>query len=88
MNRCNVKASLALIGMECTTAATLLEAFVIGAVEYFAAVDKLTSFVGAHDQFEVANRYTKQASAKCRAARLALENHLADHKCGSAPSTV
>jgi hypothetical protein len=74
--------------MECTTAATLVEAFVIAAAEYFDAVDKLTSFLGAHDQFEVANRYTKQASTKCRAARLTLENHRADHQCGSAPSAV
>ncbi len=74
--------------MECPAANALFEAFALAAVEYFDAVDKLTSFVGAHDQFVVANRYTKQASAKCRAARLTLEDHRADHKCGSAPSAV
>jgi hypothetical protein len=60
----------------------LLDDYTRATTEYFKAADKLANLVGSHNEFAIAKRYTRQAFAKCHAARLVMENHRAEHNCG------
>jgi hypothetical protein len=69
--------------MECSTVQNLLAAFTAAALEHIEAVNNLTDLVelGSKDKLANAKRQTEQTAAKCRAARVALEMHRAEHKC-------
>ncbi len=69
--------------MDCPTARSLLAAYAAAALEHADAVNALTDLVtlGFKDKFVAAERQTEETSAKCHAARLALEAHRAEHKC-------
>jgi hypothetical protein len=67
--------------MECPTARILFENYARAAVELFESADKLATRVGQHDKFAEAKKYSKQTHEKCYSARLALEQHRAEHGC-------
>ncbi len=67
--------------MECPIAQSLFEDYSNLATQYFGAVDILSDLVGAHQDFSDAKRRTDQLKTKCQVARLALENHRAEHNC-------
>jgi hypothetical protein len=52
---------------------------------YFKAVDKLANLAGQHGEFEEAKKVAEEMYAECRAVRLALEQHLAEHRCRFGP---
>jgi hypothetical protein len=68
--------------MECPTAKSLLDDYARATTDYVEAADKISSFVGSHEQFSDAQRRTEQIHARCQFARLALEKHRAEHNCG------
>ena len=67
--------------MECPTLQNLLAAFTAAALEHIEAVNNLTDLVelDSKDKLAEAKRQTEQTSAKCRAVRVALEMHRAEH---------
>jgi hypothetical protein len=67
--------------MACPTAKILFENYANAAMEQFEAADTLATLVGQRGQFEEAKKHAEQAHAKCRVARLALEQHRAQHGC-------
>jgi hypothetical protein len=48
---------------------------------YFEAAERLANIVGRHGEFEEAEKVARAIYAECRAARLALEQHRAEHGC-------
>jgi hypothetical protein len=62
----------ALSETKCPTAQALFENYSVAAHEYSDAANKLSNFVGSHDEFEAAERQAQQTSRKCRGARSAL----------------
>jgi hypothetical protein len=67
--------------MECPTATTLFDKYARAAVEYFEASDDLSNLVGHHDRFAEGKKFAEQTLQRCRTARLALEQHRAEHNC-------
>ena len=67
--------------MLCPTAKVLFENYANAAREQFEAADALATLVGQHGQFEEAKKHAEQAHEKCSIARLALEQHRAQHGC-------
>lgn len=67
--------------MGCPAAEALFENYTQSAMEHFEATDKLASLVGQHHQFEGQKELVERAHEKCSAARLALEQHRAQHTC-------
>ena len=67
--------------MVCPTAKILSENCANAAMEQFEAADTLATLVGQHGQFEEAKKHAEQAHAKCSTARLALDQHRAQHGC-------
>jgi hypothetical protein len=65
----------------CPAAQALFEDYAQAAMEHFEATDKLASLVGQHHQFEGQKELVERAHEKCSAARLALEQHRAQHTC-------
>lgn len=76
--------------MECPTARNLLAAYTAAAQEHIDALSILTDLVtlGFKDKLAAAERQTEQTSARCRAARLALEAHRTEHNCLKAQLTA
>jgi hypothetical protein len=72
--------------MPCPTASILFGDYAKATIEHFEATDKLTALVGLHEVFAEAKKHTDQTHAKCRAARLALEQHWEEHGCRSPQS--
>jgi hypothetical protein len=72
---------LLLSGMVCPAAEALFEDYAQAAMERFEAADKLSNLVGQHGQFEEQKEDVERAHEKCSAARLALEQHWAQHGC-------
>ncbi len=72
--------------MECTTAQALFAGYSRLTTEYFEAADTLANMGGKGDPngFAAVKRRTEEIGEQCRAAKLALETHRAQHKCGSA----
>jgi hypothetical protein len=62
-------------------AQALFEDYAKAAMEHFEATEKLSGVVGQHGPFNEQNEYTERAREKCNAARLALEQHWAQHSC-------
>jgi hypothetical protein len=67
--------------MGCPAAQALFEDYAQAAIQHFEATDKLSSLVGKHHQFEEQKELVERAHEKCSAARLALEQHRAQHSC-------
>jgi hypothetical protein len=67
--------------MKCRISLTLFEAYSKAAEEYSSSADKLSGFVGSHEQFEKAKLYTEQLQNNCHTSRVALEKHWLDHGC-------
>jgi hypothetical protein len=67
--------------MACPTATNLFDADANAVVELFAATERLANLVGEHRLFEEAKDQAEQARGRCSAARLALEQHWAQHSC-------
>jgi hypothetical protein len=62
-------------------AQALFEHYAQAAMEHFDATDKLSSLVRQHGPFEEQTVDVERAHEKCSAARLALEQHWAQHCC-------
>jgi hypothetical protein len=67
--------------MTCPIAAALFDDYSRATVEYFEATDTLANFVGQHGQFAAEQGRVKVVGERCRAARLALQEHRNRHKC-------
>jgi hypothetical protein len=61
--------------------ANLFEDYASAVMELFDATDRLADLVGQHGQFEKQKEDAAQTHEKCSAARLALEQHWAQHCC-------
>ena len=70
-----------IFGMLCPTAKVLFENYANAAMEQFQAADALANLVGHCEQFKEAKKHAEQAHEKCNIARLALEEHRAQHGC-------
>ena len=68
-------------GMGCATARILFENYARAAVELFESADNLANLTGQHERFAEAMRHSKQTHEKCHVARVALEQHRAEHGC-------
>ncbi len=67
--------------MGCPAAQALFEDYAQAAMEHFDATDKLSNLVGQHGPFEEQRVNVERAHEKCSAARLALQQHWAQHRC-------
>jgi hypothetical protein len=67
--------------MVCPAAQALFEDYAKAAMEHCEATDKLSNLVGRHGQFEQQKEDVERAHEKCSVARLALEQHWAQHSC-------
>src|SRR5258706_1062965 len=67
--------------MVCATAKILFENYARAAIELFESADNLANLTGQHERFAEAMKYSKQAHEKCYAARVALDQHRAQHGC-------
>ena len=69
--------------MGCPTARDLLAVFAAAALEHIDAVNALTDLgtLSVSNKFADAKCQVEHTDAKCRAARLALEEHQAEHHC-------
>ena len=67
--------------MVCPTAKILFENYANAAMEQFEAADTLATLVGLHGKFEEAKKHAEETHGKCSIARLALEQHRAQHGC-------
>jgi hypothetical protein len=67
--------------MVCPTAKILFENYARAAIELFESADNLANLTGQHERFAEAMRYSKQTHEKCFTARLAFEQHRAQHGC-------
>ena len=67
--------------MVCAVAQSLLENYARAAMEHSEAIDRLSSFVGQHEQFEAEKQNVERAHEKCSAARVLLQQHCAQHNC-------
>jgi hypothetical protein len=67
--------------MICPIATNLFEGYASAVMELFDATDRLANLVGQHGPFEDERKFTEQVRGKCSAARLALEQHWAQHTC-------
>jgi hypothetical protein len=67
--------------MVCPTAKILFENYARAAIELFESADNLANLAGQHERFAEAMKYSKQTHEKCSTARLALEEHRAQHGC-------
>jgi hypothetical protein len=67
--------------MPCLIAYTLFQEYAKATIDYFEATDNLAMLVGQHDDFAEAKKHTDRTHTKCRAARLALEQHWKEHGC-------
>jgi hypothetical protein len=67
--------------MGCPAAQALFEDYAQAAMEHFEATDILSNLVGQHGLFEEQKEDVERAHEKCSAARLALEQHWAQHSC-------
>ena len=72
---------LLLSRMGCPAAQALFEDYAQAAMEHFEAVDKLSNLVGQHGPFAEQKEDAERTHEKCSAARLALEQHWAQHRC-------
>jgi formate hydrogenlyase transcriptional activator len=72
---------LLLSRMGCPAAQALFEDYTQAAIEHFEAADTLSNLVGQHGLFEEQKASVERAHEKCSAARLALEQHWAQHNC-------
>ena len=68
---------------ECSAELELMAIFAAAVLEHSAAVDNLCNMVkcASKDKFADAKLRTEQTSAKCDAAKLALEKHRLEHNC-------
>jgi hypothetical protein len=71
--------------MACQIAKQLLAEYFKCASELLGAADTLANLAGSkkHKQFADAKRRAKKIRTDSRAARLALEKHLAEHNCAA-----
>ena len=71
------------LGMECLKARNLLADYAVAALEHIDAVNALTDIeeLGSNGRVANAKHQIQQTSAKCQAARIALEKHNAEHQC-------
>jgi hypothetical protein len=67
--------------MESPTAHVFLESYSIAAIAYFNAADRFRNLVGSDEGFSSAQRHAKQTSARCRADRVALQEHHLEYGC-------
>jgi hypothetical protein len=67
--------------MVCPAAQALFEDYAKATMKHFEASDKLSNLVGQHGLFEEQKVDVERAHEKCSAARLALEQHWAQHSC-------
>jgi hypothetical protein len=67
--------------MVCPAAQALFEDYAKAAMEHFEVTAKLANLVGQHGQFEEQKECVERVHEKCSAARLALEQHWAQHSC-------
>jgi RNase P subunit RPR2 len=67
--------------LACPTATNLFDDYASAVTELFDASDRLANLVGQHGPFEEGKKYAEQAREKCNVARLALEQHWAQHSC-------
>src|SRR5258708_4063742 len=67
--------------MVCPAAQALFEDYAKAAMEHFEATAKLANLVGQHGQFEEQKECVERVHEKCSDARLALEQHWAQHSC-------
>lgn len=65
----------------CPTAQALLGEYASAVMELYEVSDRLANLVGEHGLFDEERKYAEQVREKCRTARLALEQHWAQHGC-------
>jgi hypothetical protein len=70
-----------ILRMRCPTAQGLFEEYAEATREYFEATDELSNVVGQHRRFDEQKEYVERVRKKCSTARLALEQHRAEHSC-------
>jgi hypothetical protein len=67
--------------MLCPVARALFEDYAKATTEYFETTDELSNLVGHPRRFEEQEEYVERVRKKCSSARIALEQHRAEHSC-------